>query len=344
MIRLAHVRGLRRWCFLLIFVGAALPAVAAVPLASREADRQAKAAVPGAREALVYVYRQEGGAATPVAVTLNGRDAASLAPRTFTMWRVQPGRVEVGAEGTKSTLALRADGGRVYYVQLSRSSAGVSQLHQVSFPVGRTQIHRAQLVARTTAVARPAPSPAPAKAPARTPRTRQPANFALALKLGSFKLGEESQTIVSNTERLFDSSASSVFALEGEYFVRPDLSFGVEVVSYSNDFTTPSSAAQTGSTDTTAVFFNTKRYFLPAGAWQPYVGVGLGGAGVDFSGWITGSTGGFALQAMGGLQWRADRLAARAEYKYVSADTEDDNNQKVDMSGSGLFLGVGFYF
>lgn len=325
---------------MLLLAGLGLPAWANVPLASREADRQAKFAVPAAGEALLYVYRRQESGTPAVTVSLNGGDSVLLAPRTFVLWRLKPGRVEVAAEGTASTVALRAEGGRVYYVELSQSPAGIPTLRQVSFPVGRTQIQQAQLIGRPAA----APPPAP---PVAARPVRQPGNLALALKLGSFKLAEESQSILSAV-RAFDTSPSSVFALEGEWFVRPDTSFGLEVVSYSSDYSTPSNPTGAGAADTIAVLFNARRYFLPGSVWQPNLGLGVGAASVDFSatgaGGITGSTGGLALQAVAGVQWRRDRLALRAEYKYLNVDTEDDNSQKVDMSGSGFFLGIGFYF
>lgn len=330
----------RACCAVVLLIGFGLPALANVPLAGREADRQAKFAVPAAGEALLYVYRRQESGPPAVAVSLNGRDAVRLAPRTFMLWRLKPGRVELGAEGTASTVTFRAEGGRVYYVELSRSPAGLATLRPVSFPVGRTQIQQAQLVARSPAAAPPAPRDV-------APSVRQPGNLALALKLGSFKLAEESQSILSAT-RTFDTSASSVFALEGEWFMRPDTSFGLEVVSYSSDYSTPSNPTGAGAADTTAVLFNAKRYFVPGSVWQPNLGLGVGAATVDFSatgaGGITGSTGGLALQVVAGVQWRRDRLALRAEYKYLNVDTEDDSNQKVDMSGSGFFLGAGFYF
>ena len=170
------------------------------------------------------------------------------------------------------------------------------------------------------------------------------------VKPGSFKINTESQTLnlMSGTSTLqFDTSASSVFGIEGEWFVRPDISIGAEVVKFSNKYVDSSAVPPTspnGSTDTLAFLVNAKRYFLPASDWQPYIGAGLGSAVVDFAGPITGSTSGIALQVMGGVQWRRDQFAVRAEYKYLKADTEDDSGQKVDMSGSGLFLGVGFYF
>jgi cell division septation protein DedD len=347
---------------LLLFLAA--PTLAAVPLASREADRQAKFAVPRSNQALLYVYRATDKSAVPLTVVLNGRYSVSLDPRTFTMWRLSLGRVQLTAPGTTSALNFQVRGGRVYYVELSRSRSGIPVLRQVSFPVGRTEIHRSRLVGRTTtarpSTAKPAAPPAPAptpkpkpkpkaaqtpvpvSAPAAAPRGRAK-NFAIMLKTGAFKLASDSQTILS-AQRAFDDSASSVYSIEGEWFVRPDISIGLEAMGFSNDYSTPSSASATGSTDTTAILFNAKRYFLPASAWQPYIGAGLGSAAADFSGAITGSTSGFALQGVAGVQWRSQTLALRAEYKYLKADTEDDNSQKVDMSGSGLFVGVGFYF
>lgn len=338
----AHrIRTLNPLLALLLLVAAA-PTVAAVPLADRATDRQAKFAAPAAGEAFIYVYRGDDSSPAPLTVILNGRDSARLDPRTFAMWRVQPGRAQLTAIGTSSTLGLSLRGGRVYYVELSRSSTGIPTLRQVSFPIGRTAIHRARLIARTQAVAPPKTSAAPAAPRAAPPPRGRAQNFALMLKPGAFTLSSDTQTILG-TQRVFDDSSSSVLAFEGEWFLRPDISFGVEVLRFSNDYATPLTLT-TGSTDTTAVLVNAKRYFLPASAWQPYIGAGLGSAAVDFSGTITGSTSGFALQAVGGIQWRSGNFAVRGEYKYLKADTEDDSGQKVDMSGSGLFLGVGFYF
>jgi opacity protein-like surface antigen len=291
----------------------------------------------------VYVYRGDDRSDAPLTVVLNGRDSAQLAPRTFVMWRVKPGRIELQPSGTISVLSLPLQGGRVYYVELKRLPSGVPVLRLVSFPVGRTAIHRARLIAQTGAATRAAP-PVGATPPA--PSRRGAEKIALMLKPGSFKLatGSETLNLTGGTFPLqFDTTSSSVFGIEGEWFVRPDISLGLEFLSFSNDYTTTGTPPK-GSTDTRAFLINAKRYFLPASAWQPYLGAGLGAASADLSGPITGTTSGFALQFVGGLQWRRDRFALRAEYKYLKADTEDDNSQKVDMSGSGLFVGIGFYF
>lgn len=341
------LRPFAAFCFLFL----AASASAAVPLASRNADRLAKSAAPPKDLAFVYVYRREDRSALEVTVTLNGRDTVRLDSRTFAMWKVKPGRIELTARGTTSALTLTVQGGRVYYVQVSRLPSGVPALSQVSFPIGRTEVYRSRLVDQSAAgrvlpPAAPAPS-APARKAPPAPAPRQgPERFALMVKPGSFKINTESQTLnlTAGTFALqFDSSSSSVLGLEGEWFVRPDISFGAELVRFSNGYTDLSSPG-VGSTDTTAILVNAKRYFLPGGTWQPYIGAGLGSALVDFEGTITGNTSGIALQAVGGVQWRRDRFALRAEYKYLKADTEDDAGQKVDMSGSGFFIGIGFYF
>lgn len=336
----------------LCLISLSMPTFAAVPLASRSADRQAKSAAPPKNQAFVYAYRREDRSRVALTVTLNGRDSVQLDSRTFAMWRVKPGRIVINARGTTSALAFTVQGGRVYYVEVSRLPSGVPALRRVSFPIGRTEVYRSRLVkqgprSRVVPPAAPARSAPKPKAPTPPPR-RGPARFALMVKPGSFKINEESQTLsLTGTSYTlqFDSSASSVFGLEGEWFIRPDISLGGEFVKFSSNYAILSPTAANESTDTTVFLANAKRYFLPASSWQPYIGAGLGIAVVDFSGpTISGSTSGYALQAVGGVQWRRDQFALRAEYRYLKADTEDDAGQKVDMSGSGVFLGVGFYF
>ena len=349
---------MNRWLLLLLAGLLAAPAHAEVPLASASDDRLAKHATPAAGKSLLYVYRIDSAGA-PTTITLNGANSTRLAPQTFAYWSVSPGRVELRAPGTGATTALQSEAGRVYYVELAHSSGG-ALLRQVPFAVGRPQLQRARLVtpdgqpAKAEKRAAPekaeAPPPAaapvvaadPAPAPASAPRPVHPARAAITLKLGSFKLGEDTQTVVGSARR-FDAAASSVFALEGEWFVQPEFSVSVELLSFANDFTTTGSTAP-GEIDSSAILFNAKYYFSPNSALQPYVGAGIGSAGTDFSGSITGGTGGLALQLVGGMQWRYGQLGLIAEYKYVSADTEDDAGQKVDVSGSGVFLGAGFHF
>lgn len=323
-----------RWCLVFILAVIGAPALADVPLAGPGAERRARTAVPAAGEALLYVYRGEDRASAPLTLTLNRRDTVRLAPLTFVMWKVMPRRVDLAAEGTASMLTLEPEAGRVYYIELARTPSGV-MLQTVTFATGRTTIQRARLVAPVTEVASTAPTASPG-------RSRAAGNGALMLKAGSFKLADESQTVASLARR-FDGSSSSVYALEGEWFLQPGASLGLEVMGYSNEFTTPGGAGP-GEVDTTVVLLNVKRYFRPGGTWQPYWGIGLGGVATEFTGSLIGNTTGPAVQAAAGMQWRGQRFALRAEYKYLSAETEDDAGETLDVSGGGFFLGAGFYF
>lgn len=326
---------LRGWCLLFCLSAVSASALADVPLATREADRQAKAATPSAAEALIYVYRAADRDTAPLTVTVAGRDGRPLAPRTFGWWKVRPGRHAVAVENSTATIALQAEGGRVYYVEAMRGTGRVPILRPVGFAQGRSEVQRSQLVAGA-APTRPS-----------APVFRAGATHgAIALKLGAFTLAEPTQTILG-AQRAFDDAASSVFALEGEWFLQPEFSMGLELLRYVNDYTTPSGVGP-GETETTALLFNVKHYFSPNHAWQPYIGAGLGAAMTDTTAAgpdaFFGETSGLALQLVGGVQWRWNQLALRGEYKYVSAKTEDDMNREIDVSGSGFFIGAAFYF
>lgn len=297
--------------------------------ANRDAERQAKTVVPQAGETIIYVYRLVDTGAAPLAVTIDGRETARLTPGTFAMWRAKPGRHTLSAEAGASTVTLQCEGGRVCYVELARRQSGTATLRPVSFGTGRAQVQRSRLAGSVAAPARPRAAVAAMPADGST-------RGALMFKLGSFKLADESQSIPAVAWR-FDSSASSVLALEGEWFFRPDSSLGGEFLQYSNALTT--TGGVTGEMDTSVLLANIRRYFVLADGWSPYVGAGAGIANASFSGAVIGSTSGLALQITGGLQWRRGPFALRGEYKYLRAKTED-----VDASGSGLFLGAGFYF
>jgi len=322
-----HRFALGRWYLVLILIVAGAPAAADVP----DAERRARSAVPAADEALLYAYRAADPDPAPVALVLNGRETVQLAPQTFFMWRVAPGQVDVSVEGTASRLTLQPEAGRVYYLEVMRTPSG-AMLQTVTFATGRTAIQRARLAAPAGEAGRVAPV-------ARSAPGRRASNGALMLKGGSFKLADDAQTLLGNPFT-FDDASSSMYALEVEWFVQPGTSLGIEVMGFSSDYTT----VGTGEVDTTAALLNVKRYFRPGGAWQPYAGIGFGGVATDLTGSITGNSSGPAVQVAVGLQWRGARFAARAEYKYLSAETEDDAGETLDVSGGGFFLGLGFYF
>lgn len=165
---------------------------------------------------------------------------------------------------------------------------------------------------------------------------------ALIVKAGSFKLSDESQSI-SGLPLTFDDKASGVFGGELEWRTKENVAFGAELLLYSNDWR--SGASTTGDNDTLALMVNAKRYFAVSKNVFPFVGAGLGLASVDFSG-PGGSASGsdFAMQAMVGIEFRAEKIGFYTEAKYLTSKPEDDVGAEINVTGVGLFAGLSVMF
>lgn len=168
----------------------------------------------------------------------------------------------------------------------------------------------------------------------------------IILKGGNFSLSKTQQTILS-TNTIFDEDSSGVIAFEYEWRGDSGLSFGAEVVSYSNTYTVPTGS---GEIDALLLTVNVKQYFRDYSAYfKPYIGAGIGAGTADLSTTtgiaFDGSAGGFAYQLMAGLEFHFhDNLGVYAEYKYISSETEDSAGEKIDISGSGIFAGLSIHF
>jgi len=342
------------------------PAQAAAILASPDQDQRAKQAVPPVGKALIYVYRlDDAGTGVVSGLWLNGRDSGQIEPRTYGMWAAGPGRLDIRAGKADATpLTLTCVAGRVYFVQLSVNKDQSVSLKQVAYGTGRTELGQARLVLDPALAARVAAAPKPA-APAAAPAQKAPVikepvrarqisddgegvggGVTLIAKVGSFKLASSPQTIVGLSRDF--SAAGVAYGLEGEWHLSNGFAFGLEVFGHTQEYTTAAPSLQSGDVTVTNVFINAKKYFRPDALVQPYIGVGLGSASVDFSadanGGITGSAGGFAVQGMVGVALRWQHVGIYSEFKYARAEIEDSVGQVVDASGSGLFVGMSVHF
>ncbi len=168
-------------------------------------------------------------------------------------------------------------------------------------------------------------------------------SVAVILKAGSFSVSKDRQTIDGGDIEL-DDSASGVFGIEGEWRQNNGLAFGIEYVQFENEISAPS-VVGSGTMDTSVLLLNLKKYFRPTATVNPYIGAGFGAVGIDFSGdIITGSAGGLALQAIGGVEFRFDKVGFYTELKALYAEAEDDFGEKAKASGSGAFAGVSISF
>jgi hypothetical protein len=80
----------------LALLSALLGGCAAVPMASVDADKEAKQFQPRPGMANIYLYRNESfGGAIAMTVSLNGKVMGRTGPSTYFLWEVPPGKYEV---------------------------------------------------------------------------------------------------------------------------------------------------------------------------------------------------------------------------------------------------------
>jgi opacity protein-like surface antigen len=194
-----------------------------------------------------------------------------------------------------------------------------------------------------------ASSPAIGQSSGETAPSSRPNKAAFTIKTGDVRLAEGSQTL-GGTDRVFDRSASSVFALEGEGILpgtEGNLSLGGEILSYNNSFKRANFSGG-GFEDkmyTLGLLVKSKYYFRPGSAWQPYLGAGAGIVWAhDWGGPIRGVANGFAYQGVVGMQLRADRIGVRVEYMALRGRPTDNDGARVDVSSRGVFVGMSFFF
>jgi len=329
---------LRLWaiCLMLWFPIASF----ASSLASPEENRRAKQALPPTGQALVYVYRTDGGARVGPTIAINKRELGALAPRTFYMVPVAPGRIDLRAGG--ETISIRGQGGRVYFVHLAVDSAGKGALNQVSYGRGRREVHAASLAKIGTSTVSKSGAKQPASTPEPPDATRD--GFNLIVKVGSYSLASGTQTVVIpvlGPATLNYSTGSTTLVVEGEWITTTGWAFGAEYMGHSHEYV---STAGTGDLSASLLMINVKKYFRYGATVQPYLGIGIGSAFADLSGGISGSAGGFAAQVMGGVAFRWQHVGLYTEFKQQTATTKDANSQEIDLGGSGLFVGVSAFF
>jgi outer membrane protein W len=159
------------------------------------------------------------------------------------------------------------------------------------------------------------------------------------IKTGAFRLSESSQQLSDGTNLDFDQNASGVVGVEAGWRSQEGLALTGELLGYRNNWSSDMNIS--GHVDTGAVFFNIKKYFNAAHKVQPYLGIGLGYAGVDFSSQGEhGYAGDTAYQAMVGLAVRGKTFGFYSELNYLSSKPQDNIGDQIDVSGTGLFAGL----
>ena len=314
-------------------------------LSNVHADIAPGSAPPG--KALIYVIQGETQHFANLLVSVNGRRLESLQKNSYVAFVAEPGTHEIStaAAGRAATpLTVAADS--VYYVSQQVGNDGMP-IHRVLSEAEARPLLNTYRAARAEAVTIGAPASsqpvttASVSGPKATAPTARRASFALTAKAGGYTLSEGTQRWLGLSTQV-KTKASSVFAVGGEYELANGFAIAPEILMFKTTWT--QSNGNTGKFDGAVVTLNGKMYLATGETFRPFIGAGVGAGVTSFSGDITGNTSGAAFQAFAGAELRFNQVGLYLEYKVVSAETEDDNSNTVDISGKGAFAGVSIHF
>lgn len=154
----------------------------------------------------------------------------------------------------------------------------------------------------------------------------------------------------------FDSSPATVVSVGYDHFNRTRwYSLGAELFQMERSYTAESLVGIRGQWEVTNLLFTSKFYMNRNGAFQPYVGVGIGTAQSKLSGAISGSSRGTIWKTMLGINYRRENIAFRAGYQYneiglttTSASGNDGLEREIHAESfldfDGYFVSLGIQF
>jgi len=359
------------YLLLLVMLLVSYTASAVLPVFGTTAEsKYAQKFAPPKGKTVIYIYQRHGdGNGVSPMIWLNNYTIGRLVPGAFTVWKLSAGQLRIRIGGTEPAhLSMVSEAGKIYRFRLSVTQTAAGSRAQLTrmaessrSDMATTQWIKNPLKVTSVAIRAPARVPAatkpvpaklvtesPVKKPEHDPSANPkvfigPSDIGLMLKLGALTLSEDTQMILGANRR-FDDSVSGLYAIEAYYQFGSGYTLGGEILSYTAGFTTVGFNDK-HDVDVTILLVNGKKYFRTRSSLQPFIGAGIGVASTDISGpTINGNTSGVAYQLMAGVEYRSNNIGVFGEFKYVGADTEDDNNESVDVSGIGFFAGIAFHF
>lgn len=161
-------------------------------------------------------------------------------------------------------------------------------------------------------------------------------------KLGIVDWTDDGTHSVKGNNFTFDSDKTGSSGFMYLYRIDNGFAFGGEVYGYTKDYT--HSNGDTGEADVGHIYGLVEFYFNNDGAIKPFVGLGLGAAGIDFSGEINADAGGPSIQLKAGVEFSInERFSLSAEAKYFTIDIDEEiDSQNADIKSKGYAAFIGF--
>lgn len=162
---------------------------------------------------------------------------------------------------------------------------------------------------------------------------------------GLFSTGTNTNVAVEYSE-----DANYVMSVEYDFRLQNGIAFSGELFSFENNYNTPELPSPDGTVNTSIMIGNIKKYFQLNKMFELYIGIGAGQVSSDFNGQLSGSATGQAIQYRAGLVVKFDNVGIYTEYRKIKTLNVEGHVEEgkisgsVDLSGSGIFGGVGIYF
>jgi len=161
-------------------------------------------------------------------------------------------------------------------------------------------------------------------------------------KLGVADWSDDGTHSVKGNNFTFDSSHSTSLGFKYLYRLDNGFAFGDELFGYEKNYTHINGG--TGQADIGQVYGLAEYYFNNDSFIKPYLGIGLGGAGIDFNGEINHVSSGKSSTIYVGIEFTInDRFAMSTEFKYFNIDIDEEHdNLKADIKSNGIAAFLGF--
>jgi len=165
-----------------------------------------------------------------------------------------------------------------------------------------------------------------------------------SLKGGAMNLWDDTQTL-DGVPRALDDVSQRTFVIGWEHRRRNGAAFGLEYLSYRNEFTPPA-GPDTGLAKNEVLQFVARKYFAPSSMAHPFLGLGIGTSrttvSFDSPTAYTKYDWNLALQFNGGVELRLDdNFAIALEIKTLFTDVDSHH---YDPSATGAFVGAAVLF
>lgn len=169
-------------------------------------------------------------------------------------------------------------------------------------------------------------------------------------KFGMVETKDNTNHLVDNNSFDFDDDNEASLGFTYLYQLDNGFAFGAEVFGYEKNIIT--TANNNGDASIGHVYAVAQMFFHTSGTVKPYMGIGIGAAGISFDANVNGRIAddhsdkafGFSHEIFAGVEFEiSERVGMLFEYKHFNIDIDDDigiREISFESDGDAFFVGV----